>query len=573
MLLCENEVFLQEKNSSGVHVSKMKAHDFIVVGAGSAGLSLALELSKEGSVLVFGKGDWKSNNSWWAQGGIASVLGSDDSFDEHIKDTLDAGAGLCHLPIVEKVVKEAPSIISQLIDFGVGFTPKTSADKNQNDSADKINSEVDGENKKFPYHLTMEGGHSKRRVIHAADATGQALMSSLLEQVKKNDRITLKYEKIVVDLITTDKVRPRFDQNQVLGVYVYDSKLQTIDSISASMVFLCTGGHGRVYRYTSNPETATGDGLAMAWRAGARVANLEFVQFHPTCLFHPQLKNFLISEAVRGEGGILKNQKGEAFAKLYDPKAELAPRDIVARAIDSELKASGDQFVYLDVRHLGLAKIKKLFPNIYSTCAAIDLDISEQMIPVVPAAHYSCGGVVVDSNGRTNILGLYALGEVACSGLHGANRLASNGLLEGLVFSRSVAKDALNHRERVRDQFREMDIKIPVWRELNTIAPDELGVLSHLWDEIKATMSNYVGIVRTDKRLNRALSRIVSIKYELDQFYWKYQVNQQIIEARNIAEVAHLTILCALARKESRGIHYTLDYPNRDEIAKDTIIR
>ena len=523
--------------------------DNLVIGSGIAGLSLALKLAKEQQVTVIAKGSLTESNTWYAQGGIATVLDESDSFARHISDTLVAGAGLCHQDIVEMVVTAGPRLIQELVDFGVPFSEE----------------EVGGS-----LHLTREGGHSHRRVIHAFDQTGQAVLRTLVDKVRSEPNITVLEDQMAVDLLTTDKYAPDFGRNTCIGAYVLDRKTQQIAAVRSRNTFLCTGGHGKVYLYTSNPDVATGDGLAMGWRAGCKVANLEFMQFHPTCLYNPTAKTFLISEAVRGEGGKLKNRQGVEFMRAYHPLAELAPRDIVARAIDTELKTSGETNVFLDVRHLGEPFLRQHFPHIFATCLKYGIDMSTDMIPVVPAAHYSCGGIVVDSYGRTGIAGLYAFGETACTGLHGANRLASNSLLEALVFADRVATDVLANPATA-----ELEVQVPAWQSHGSAPADEMVVLAHLWDEIRRLMWNYVGIVRSDKRLKRALSRITALREELDTYYWDYQVTGALLEVRNLATVAALTIRCAMARKESRGIHYTLDYP---ELAvpgsgKDTILR
>ena len=526
-----------------------KETDYLIIGAGVAGLSLALKLSRLGRVMLIAKSDLIDSNSWYAQGGIASVLGEEDTFEEHIQDTLVAGAGLCHEEIVSLVVREGPDAIQELIDLGVQF--------------DK---EKDGDEQ---FHLTREGGHSRRRVIHAKDLTGKEVISSLLHAVRSAEAITILENHIAIDLLTTDKYQPDFSRNSCLGAFALDKITGAIHQIRSRATFLCTGGHGRLYQFTSNPMGSTGDGLAMAWRAGCRVANLEFMQFHPTCLFHPGARSFLISEAVRGEGAILKNRKGEEFMDSYHPLKSLAPRDVVARAIDFELKKSGEPHVYLDASAIGAANIREHFPNIYKTCMNFGIDMTRDMIPVVPAAHYSCGGVVVDRWGRTGIHQLFALGEVAGTGLHGANRLASNSLLEALVFAdrayRYVAKELV---EDLRE------IQVPPWNFGHSVTPDEFVVLSQNWDEIRRLMWNYVGIVRTQRRLTRALDRITIIRNELNRYYWDYRITEKFLEVRNLADVAWLAIRSALSRKESRGIHFNLDYPETypAAFARDTII-
>lgn len=510
----------------------------LIIGSGIAGLSLARKLSRSGHVILIAKSSLEENNTRYAQGGIASVLSPDDSFDEHIQDTLIAGAGLCRKDVVKIVVEGGPQAIGELIELGVDFTKASSEEGS--------------------YHLTKEGGHSQRRVIHSNDLTGKEVLRALVAAVKSDDNITIYENHFALDLLTSDKYSPDFSKNSCLGAYVLDRYSGEVRSIRADKTYLCAGGHGKVYLFTSNPDGATGDGLAMGWRAGCKVANLEFMQFHPTCLYHPDAKNFLISEAVRGEGAILRDANGKEFMERYHQLASLAPRDIVARAIDLELKKSGAPHLYLDATKLTKKKLTEHFPNITATCAKFGIALDKDYIPIVPAAHYSCGGIMVDHYGQTSIQGLYAIGEVACTGLHGANRLASNSLLEALVFADRVA----NHAAQVTNtNSAPTDVKIPEWNEGNAAVPDELVVLTHTWDEIRRLMWNYVGIVRSEKRLQRAFDRIVSIKKELSTFYWNYKITEQLLEVRNLADVAYLTIRCARKRKESRGIHYNLDYP------------
>lgn len=525
--------------------------EHLVIGSGIAGLMLAHKLSQIGKVIIIAKETALDNNTNYAQGGIASVMSPDDSFSKHIADTLEAGAGLCHPDTVQIVVEHGPQLIRELIELGVDFTRDGDASAVQ------------------PYHLTREGGHSARRVIHAEDLTGREVLRALRKAIENNPNVEIFENMFAIDLLTTDKYLPQFDRNVCLGAYVFNRKSGEIFQIRSRATYLCTGGHGKVYLYTSNPDVATGDGLAMGWRAGCKVANLEFMQFHPTCLYSSKAKTFLISEAVRGEGAILKNAQNEAFMIRYHPLESLAPRDVVARAIDSEIKKSGSPFVYLDARPIGEAKIRAHFPNIFNFCLEQGIDMTKEMIPVVPAAHYSCGGLAVDSWGRTSVGHLFALGEVACTGLHGANRLASNSLLEALVFADRVAQWA-----RTESWIAAPSVEVPDWKSSGVIADDELVVLTHTWDEIRRIMWNYVGIVRSEKRLQRALDKINAIRKELQTYYWYHQIDTALLEVRNLADVAFLTIRCAMKRKESRGIHYVIDYPetSKDFRAIDTII-
>lgn len=519
--------------------------EHLVIGAGIAGLSLALKLADRGSVTVVVKKGLEESNTWYAQGGIASVLDPADSLENHVRDTMLAGAGLCHEDVVRLVVSEGPRLVRELAEFGARFD----ADKN-------------GE-----WHLTREGGHSHRRVIHSQDITGRVIVEALISRAKAHPNIRILENHTAIDLLTTDKIAPDFSQNNCLGAWFFEGATRRVIRILSPVTFLCTGGHGKLYLYTSNPDSATGDGLAIGWRAGCRVANLEFMQFHPTCLFHHKAKSFLISEAVRGEGGVLKNMRGVPFMDEYHPMGPLAPRDIVARAIDTELKKSGDQHVWLDVRHLGFDKIKKSFPNIYETCLQYGIDMTVDMIPVVPAAHYSCGGIVTDKRGRTSVGRLYAIGEVACTGLHGANRLASNSLLEAMVFADHAALDV-----RTRDDLLKLQDVDVEWTNGDPPAPDEQVVITHAWDEIRRVMWNYVGIVRSEHRLKRALSRIENIRQEIDDYWWRNRVSNEVLEVRNLAAVAWLTIRSAMSRKESRGIHFMLDWPEASSAGKDSIL-
>jgi L-aspartate oxidase len=540
--------------TSPVIVGEDFSFDFLVVGAGVAGASLALKLSKLGKVALLCKETLFESNTRYAQGGIASVFLTDDSYEAHTQDTLRAGAGLCHEEVVRRVVRTGPEVIRELISLGVEFT--------QNE---------DKEKSEFNYHLTMEGGHSARRIIHAADLTGFAVQKALVDNVRSDQNITVFEYHTCIDLIVTDKACPDFSRNRCLGAYILNEKTSSIHSLLAKGTFLATGGHGKLYLYTSNPDIATGDGVALAWRAGARVANLEFMQFHPTCLYSSKAKNFLISEALRGEGAILLSRSGERFMEKVDSRLELAPRDIVARAIDAEIKKTGEPFVLLDISHKPAEFVKSHFPNIYAKCLEEGIDITKDPIPVVPAAHYSCGGIVTDTRGRTGIKGLWALGEAACTGLHGANRLASNSLLEGLVYARFVAEDVQDLR---RDLLQYQIPPTPKWQLGKAGEPDEMVVISQLWDELRRTMWNYVGIVRTDRRLSRAAARIAQIQEEIETHYWDIVPSRALLEVRNLATVGMLTVQCARARKESRGIHSSLDYPESDDahFKKDTVL-
>jgi len=525
-------------------------HDVLVIGSGAAGLSLALNLPDHLRIAVLSKGDLSNGSTFWAQGGVAAVLDDTDTVQSHIDDTLNAGAGLCNEEAVRFTVEHSREAIQWLIDQGVPFTRD-----------DPSHTEESG----FEFHLTREGGHSHRRIIHAADATGAAIFRTLLEQASKRPNIELLDQRAAIDLITERKLG--LDSQRCLGAYVLNRKTGDVETHGARFTVLASGGAAKVYLYTSNPDGACGDGIAMAWRSGCRVGNLEFNQFHPTCLYHPQAKSFLITEALRGEGAYLKLPNGERFMPRFDERAELAPRDIVARAIDHEMKRLGIDCVYLDISHMPADFIKTHFPTVYERCLEFSIDITRQPIPVVPAAHYTCGGVVVDHQGHTDVPGLYAIGETSFTGLHGANRMASNSLLECFVYARSAAADIENKLDDVQ-----MPVNLPAWDASQVTDSDEDVIIAHNWDELRRFMWDYVGIVRTNKRLQRAQHRVRLLLDEIDEFYSNYKVSRDLIELRNLAQVAELMILSAMDRKESRGLHYTLDYPDMLPEALDTIL-
>jgi L-aspartate oxidase len=525
--------------------------DVLVIGAGLGGLSVALRLADAGrAVGVLLKRPVADSSSAWAQGGIAAAVDPDDTPDEHGRDTLTAGAGLCHPEVVRFVVERAPEAIGWLTAQGVAFTPVDAAHPGT-------------------LHLTREGGHSRRRIVHADDATGQAIMTALLQRAATHPRITLLPERIAIDLVTAAKLRQP-GENRCLGVYALNRATSHVETFAARDVVLATGGASKVYLYTTNPDTSTGDGIAMAWRAGCRVANLEFVQFHPTCLYHPLAKSLLISEAVRGEGGILRRPDGHRFMPDHDERAELAPRDIVARAIDAEMKRGGFDCVYLDISHRPAAEVLAHFPNISQRLRSFGIDMTRDAIPVVPAAHYTCGGIVTNLAGATDLAGLHAVGECAWTGLHGANRLASNSLLECLVFGAAV------HEHIAGDVAARVTVRgdLPAWDESRVTDPDEQVVVSHNWDELRRFMWDYVGIVRTNKRLARARHRVELLREEIADFYGNFRVTNDLIELRNLALVADLTIRSAQSRLESRGLHCNRDYPDTlpDNEARDTIL-
>ncbi len=530
--------------------------DFLVIGSGISGLSFAIKAARLGSVAIVTKKARVDTATNLAQGGIAAVLSPDDSFALHIEDTLRSGAGLCHKDIVQLVVENGPARIEELIRLGVQFQNEANASPHLD--------------------LGKEGGHSARRIAHAMDLTGRKIEEALLAQVAANPNITVLENHLAVDLLVSSKTGTPYQphhnfSDQCLGAYVFDRETGQIDTWQAKVTTLCTGGTGKVYLYTTNPDIATGDGIAMAYRAGARVANLEFVQFHPTCLYHPQVKNFLISEAVRGEGGRLIDQRDQAFMHKYDARGDLATRDTVARAIDSEMKASGDDCVYLDITHQPAEFLKKRFPTIYQKCLSLGIDMTKVPIPVVPAAHYMCGGVVTDQWGKTNIEGLFAFGEAACTGLHGGNRLASNSLLEAVVF----AHQAFLECERQWPRLRKTALpEVAEWSAGQAQRIEENVLVSHNWDQIRRLMWNYVGIVRTQKRLALVQERLRDIASEVNQHYHDYILTPDLIELRNIAQVAELIVRCACIRKESRGLHYLADFPHLDDEhwKKDTII-
>ena len=530
--------------------------DFIIIGSGVAGLTFALKVCKFGSVGIITKDALEESATKYAQGGIASVMAKDDSFELHVQDTIETGRGLCHEDFVRIACSEGPARISELIGLGAQFDRVRGAE----------------------FDLGQEGGHSKRRILHAHDLTGWEIERTLIEAVHAQDNIEIFEHHMAIDLITRarldEKVESGSNEDEALGLYVLNHLTQKVETMVGRVILMATGGAGKVYLYTSNPDTATGDGIALAYRAGAKIANMEFFQFHPTCLFHPKAKSFLISETVRGEGGILRLQNGDTFMENYHSLGCLAPRDVVARAIDYEMKKSGDDYVLLDATHLEGYRISERFPNIYKTCLEFGFDMSREPVPVVPAAHYMCGGLVVDPNGQTNIKRLFASGEVCFSGLHGANRLASNSLLEGLVLSHRAVEKAVALFKDSREEISTVQL-IPEWDSGSAVDSDESVVVSHNWDEIRRLMWNYVGIVRSTKRLKRAESRIKLLLEEIHEYYWNFKITKDTLELRNIAITAQLIIQGAMTRKESRGLHYNLNFPESDDVnwKKDTIFQ
>ncbi len=522
-------------------------HDVLIIGSGAAGMTLALNLGDEYDIAMLCKDEPNEGSTYYAQGGVAAVLDEYDSIESHIEDTLIAGAGLCHKDVVQFTVERSPDVINWLIELGVNFDTETQADG------------------RTEFHLTKEGGHSHRRVIHAADATGREIALTMSQQLKTHENVEIFKKHVAVDLITEHRVG--HPGNHCLGAYALNLESGKVELFRARFVVLATGGASKVYLYTSNPDTASGDGIAMAWRAGCRIGNLEFNQFHPTCLYHPDNKSFLISEALRGEGAKLILPDGSSFMQKFDDREELAPRDIVARAIDHEMKRLGCDCVYLDISHKEPGFIKSHFPNIYTRCLDLGIDITTSPIPIVPAAHYTCGGIVTDMDGLTDLPNLYAVGESSFTGLHGANRMASNSLLECMVF----AKVAANHIKQ-QGPASHHKASIPEWDESQVTNSDEDVIISHNWDELRRFMWDYVGIVRTDKRLQRARRRVQLLHQEVTEYYSNYRITNDLLELRNLILVADLIIQSAIRRKESRGLHYTLDYPDLLDEAVDTIL-
>ncbi|OLQ78517.1 L-aspartate oxidase [Photobacterium proteolyticum] len=524
--------------------------DVLVIGSGAAGLSLALRLAPLGKVIVLSKGPRSEGATYYAQGGIAAVFDESDSVESHVQDTQVAGAHLCDEEVVRFIAENAKHCVQWLIDGGVPF------DREESDSDDAPR-----------YHLTREGGHSHRRILHAADATGMAVQNSLQDNVHNHPNIEVLERHNALDLITNQKLGRCDEPNRVLGAYIWNRNQEVVETVRAKFVVLATGGASKVYQYTSNPDVSSGDGIAMAWRAGCRVANLEFNQFHPTCLFHPEARNFLLTEALRGEGAYLRRPDGSRFMKDFDERAELAPRDVVARAIDFEMKRLGADCMYLDISHKPTDFVQKHFPTIYEKLLGFGIDITKEPIPIVPAAHYTCGGVIVDKEGRTDLDGLYAIGEVSYTGLHGANRMASNSLLECVVYAWAAAESITHKLDHVS-----LPSSLPSWDESQVNCSDEEVVIQHNWHELRLFMWDYVGIVRTTKRLERAMRRIQLLNEEVNEYYSNFRVSNNLLELRNLLQVAKLMVRCALERKESLGLHYNLDFPEQQESSQPTVL-
>ncbi|WP_420842865.1 L-aspartate oxidase [Erwinia mallotivora] len=522
--------------------------DILIIGSGAAGLSLALRLAEKHQVTVLSKGPVSEGSTFYAQGGIAAVFDENDSIGSHIADTLTAGDGLCDRQTVSFIASNARHCVQWLIDNGMSFD-RESPECNQS-----------------AWHLTREGGHSHRRILHSADATGRAVENTLVSQAHRHPNIRLIERSNAVDLIVSDKMGLS-GERRVVGAYIWNREREKVETCNARAVVLATGGAAKVYQYTTNPDVASGDGIAMAWRAGCRVANLEFNQFHPTCLFHPDARNFLLTEALRGEGAYLRRPDGSRFMPDFDSRAELAPRDIVARAIDHEMKRLGADCMYLDISHKPADFIRAHFPTITEKLLTLGIDLTKEPVPIVPAAHYTCGGVMVDQHGRTDVSGLYAIGEVSYTGLHGANRLASNSLLECLVYGWSAAEDLQHYLKTVTALY-----PLPGWDESRMDDSDERVVIQHNWHELRLFMWDYVGIVRTTRRLERALRRITMLQQEIDEYYAHFRISNNLLELRNLVQVAELMVRCAMARKESRGLHFTLDYPHHLPEATPTIL-
>ena len=519
--------------------------DVVIIGSGGAGLTLALSLPAHYKIAVLAKSHLQDASTYYAQGGVAAVLDQTDSIEQHIDDTMIAGGHLCHLDAVKFTVEGGQDAVDFLLKQGVQFT----LDEHEN------------------LHLTREGGHSQRRIIHAADATGKAISTTLVERAQEKENIHLFENVVAIDVITTQKAQIEHSENRAIGVYALDETTGEVKTFLAPFTALACGGAMKAYLYTSNPDIATGDGIAMAWRAGCRIANMEFNQFHPTCLYHPKARSFLITEAMRGEGAYLRLPDGERFMLRFDERAELAPRDVVARAIDYEMKRLGLRHVWLDITHQSESFVREHFPTLYARLLELGIDITKDMIPVVPAAHYTCGGVIVDQHSETDIAGLYAIGETSSTGLHGANRMASNSLLECFVYGMSAAK----HFQSQIDNSPRFD-QVNPWDASQVEHPDEDVVILQNWDELRTSMWNYVGIVRTTKRLERALHRIEMLKREIEEYYQGYKVSKNLIELRNLVLVSEMIVRCAMQRKESRGLHYTLDYPELSNEIRDTIL-